>query len=54
MMVVLLHTPPAVAAVLGSDGTDRLARVADVENGVVIVPEITPRRRITDLNCELE
>ena len=49
VVVVLLHTPPAVPTVLGPHRTHRLARVANVEDGVVVVSIVTPRRRVTNL-----
>ena len=49
VVVKLLHTLVAVAAVLGADGPHSLAGVADVEDGVVHVAVIPPRRRVTNL-----
>ena len=52
MVVVLLHTPVAVAAVLGAHRTHCLAGVADVEDGVVVVPVVTPRGGVAYLYHE--
>lgn len=49
VMVVLLHTALAVAAVFGTNGTHCLAGVADVEDGVVVVTIVPPGRGIANL-----
>jgi len=49
VVVELLHTLVAMAAVLGANGPHGLAGVADVEDGVVHVAVIPPGRRVTNL-----
>ena len=48
-MVQHLHTPVALAAVLGSDWAHGLAGVAEVVDGVVHVVIVTPGRRVSYL-----